>query len=308
MSKPILFTGTSHPKLAKEVAQLLKIKLGKREVLRFDNSEVRVQIQENVEKKSVAIIQPTSNPTNHSLMQLFFFCDALKREGAKDITAVIPYFGYARQNIQHRKGEAVSAHVVIDILEHLGFSKIVTFDIHDEGLMGIFSVPFEHLSGLEVMAKQIKKDLKNVSKETVAIVSPDQGGIERARTFGTFLFGSEDFDMAIIEKKRDKDRKHQSTALDIFGDVKGKTAILVDDMTTSGGTILHGADMCLDRGATEVYAAITHHDFSTKAPERIQSSNLKAFYTTNTIPLKPAQNFAKLREISIAPEIAKALK
>ncbi len=308
MSKLTLFTGTSHPKLSKEVAKLLKIKLGKTEIIRFDNSEVRVQILENVEKKSVAVIQPTSNPTNHSLMQLFFFCDALKREGARDITAVIPYFGYARQNIQHRKGEAVSAHVVIDILEHIGFSKIITFDIHDEGLMGVFSVPFVHLSGLSAMAKQMKKDLKKVSKETVAIVSPDQGGIERARAFGTYLFDSEDFDIVIIEKKRDKDHKHQSTALDIFGDVKGKTAILVDDMVTSGGTLLHGAVMCMDRGAKDVYAAITHHDFSTKAPERIQSSGLQAFYTTNTIPLKPSQNFGKLREISIASEIAIALK
>jgi len=304
----ILFSGTAHPKLSKEVAQLLKIKLGKTEIIRFDNSEVRVQILEDVEKKSVAIIQPTSNPTNHSLMQLFFFCDALKREGAKDITAVIPYFGYARQNIQHRKGEAISAHVVIDILEHLGFSKIITFDIHDEGLMGVFSVPFVHLSGLSAMASQMKKDLKVVSKETVAIVSPDQGGIERAREFGTHLFGSDDFDIVIIEKKRDKDRKHQSTALDIFGDVKGKIAILVDDMITSGGTLLHAANLCLDRGANEIYAAITHHDFSTKAPDRIQNSSLKAFYTTNTIPLKPAQNFTKLREISIASDIAKALK
>jgi len=303
----ILFSGTAHPKLSKEVEQLLKIKLGKTEIIRFDNSEVRVRILENVQNKSVAVIQPTSNPTNHSLMQLFFFCDALKREGAKDITAVIPYFGYARQNIQHRKGEAVSAHVVIDILEHLGFSKVITFDLHDEGLMGVFSVPFVHLSGLSVMAQQMKRDLKNISKEAIAIVSPDQGGIERARMFGRSLFGSEDFDLVIIEKKRDQDHKHQSTALDIYGDVRGKTAILIDDIVTSAGTLLHAADMCLDRGAKDVYAAITHHDFSTKAPERIQNSSLKAFYTTNTIPLRPSQNFAKLHEISIAQEIAKAL-
>ena len=185
----ILFSGTSHPKLSKEVAQLLKIKLGKTEIIRFDNSEVRVRILENVENEPVAIIQPTSNPTNHSLMQLFFFCDALKRGGAKDITAIIPYFGYARQNIQHRPGEAVSAHVVIDMLEHLGFSRVVTFDLHDEGLMGVFSVPFVHLTGLTAMAQQIRKDHNDISKETIAIVSPDQGGIERARTFGKALFG-----------------------------------------------------------------------------------------------------------------------
>ncbi len=304
----VLFSGTSHPKLSKEVAQLLKLKLGKTEIIRFDNSEVRVRILENVENKQVAIIQPTSNPTNHSLMQLFFFCDALKREGAKDITAIIPYFGYARQNIQHRKGEAVSAHVVIDILEHLGFTRVVTFDLHDEGLMGVFSVPFVHLTGLTAMAAQIKKDHKNISKETISIVSPDQGGIERARIFGKTLFGSDDFDLVIIEKKRDQNHKHQSTALDIFGDVKGKTAILVDDIVTSGGTLLHAADMCLDRGAKEVYAAITHHDFSAKAPDRIQNSSLTAFYTTNTIPLKPAQIFSKLKEVSIASEIAKALR
>lgn len=304
----ILFSGTSHPKLSKEVAQLLKIKLGKTEIMRFDNSEVRVRILEEVTDKPVAIIQPTSNPTNHSLMQLFFFCDALKRGGAKDITAIIPYFGYARQNIQHRPGEAVSAHVVIDMLEHLGFGRVVTFDLHDEGLMGVFSVPFVHLTGLTAMAEQIRKDHNDISKETIAIVSPDQGGIERARTFGKALFGSEDFDLVIIEKKRDQDRKHQSTALDIFGDVKGKTAILVDDIVTSGGTLLHAADLCLDRGAKEVYAAITHHDFSVHAPGRIQESSLTAFYTTNTIPLKPSQSFPKLKEVSIASEIAKLLK
>lgn len=303
-----LFSGTSHPKLSQEVSKLLKLPLGKTEIVRFDNSEVRVRILENVQNQTTIVLQPTSNPTNHSLMQLFFFCDALKREGAKEIIAVIPYFGYARQNIQHRKGEAISAHVVIDILEHLGFSKIITFDIHDEGIMGIFSVPFAHLSGLPTIAKQIHKDLVKVSQETVAVVSPDQGGIERARLFGKHLFSTEDFDLVVIEKKRDQDKKHQSKALDIYGDVKGKTAILVDDIVTSGGTLLHAADLCMSKEAKEVIAAIVHHDFSTKAPGRIQESSLKAFYTTNTIPLKPSQKFPKLRELSIAPVIADALR
>lgn len=304
----VLFSGTTHPKLSKEVAKLLHTSLGKTEVVRFDNSEARVRVLEDVRDKKVAIIQPTSNPTNHSLMQLFFFCDALKREGAKDITAVIPYFGYARQNIQHRPGEAVSAHVVIDLLEHLGFTRIITFDIHDEGLMGVFSVPFTHLSGLGSMAKQFLADHPGTTPENTAVVSPDQGGIERARAFGNALFGDQQYDLVIVEKKRDQDKIHQSTALDIFGDVKGKNAVLVDDIITSGGTIIHAADLCLDRGAKNVYAAITHHDFSTKAPGRIQESSLKAFYTTNTIPLKPAQQFPKLKEVSIAAEIAATLK
>ncbi len=304
----VLFSGTTHPKLSKEVAKLLHLPLGKTEVVRFDNSEARVRILEDVRDKKVAIIQPTSNPTNHSLMQLFFFCDALKREGAKDITAVIPYFGYARQNIQHRPGEAVSAHVVIDLLEHLGFTRIITFDIHDEGLMGVFSVPFTHLSGLSAMAKQFLIDHPDATPENTAVVSPDQGGIERARAFGDALFGKKTYDLVIVEKKRDQDRIHQSTALDIFGDVKSKNAILVDDIITSGGTIVHAADLCLDRGAKNVYAAITHHDFSIKAPGRIAESRLKAFYTTNTIPLKPSQKFAQLKEVSIASEIAEALR
>lgn len=303
-----LFSGSAHPKLSKEVASILKTRLGKSEIVRFDNSEMRVRVEENVEGQAVAIIQPTSNPTNHSLMQLLFFCDAFKREGAKEIVGVIPYFGYARQNIQHRKGEAVSAHVVIDILQHLGFTKIMTFDIHDEGLMGVFSIPFVHLSGLPVIANQMRKDLGNVSEENVAVVSPDQGGIERARAFGKALFKKDDFEMSIIEKQRDQDRIHQSVAIDLYGDVKGKTAILVDDIVTSGGTLLHAAELCLEKGAKEVFAAIVHHDLSTKAPDRIEGSKLKAFYTTNTIPLKPAQQFSKLKEVSIASVIADALK
>jgi ribose-phosphate pyrophosphokinase len=197
-----LFSGTAHPALTKEVADHLKIPLSKSEVVRFGNSEVRVRIEEAVKSSKCVVIQPTANPTDTNLMELFLFCDALRREEAKRVYGIIPYFGYARQNIQHRDGECVSANVVIRILEALGFHKIYTFDLHDEGTEGVFTIPFKNLSTFPVLSKKVKKYLgSNTTEKDIAIVSPDQGGIERARNFGISFFGHNDFHLAVTEKK-----------------------------------------------------------------------------------------------------------
>jgi ribose-phosphate pyrophosphokinase len=303
-----LFSGTANPQLTAEVAKILGIPVSASEVVRFQNSEVRVRIEEDVKNEFCVVIQPTANPTDTNLMEMFLFCDALKRQEARKVIGVIPYFGYARQDIQHRDGECVSANVVIRFLESIGFNKIYTFDIHDEATQGVFSIPFKNLTSCSIVADAIKKDIGHADKKKTTIVSPDQGGIERARKFGECFFGDDKFSAAVIEKRRDQDHMHQSEALDLYGDVEGKTAIIVDDIATSGGTLIHAAQLCKDRGATKIVAAIIHHDFSAAAPAKLQESALEKFYTTNTIQLKEGQSFKKLHEISIAPVIAEEIK
>ena len=174
-----IFTGTANPPLAEKVAKELQTALSKYEVISFANSEIRVTIQDEVKDETCVVVQPTSNPTDTHLMELLFFADALKREGAEEIIGVVPYFGYARQNIQHRKGEAVSANVIINFLEIVGFTKIILFDIHDEATLGIFNIPVTHLSALPLLAAKIRKDLGSTDS---VIVSPDQAGVESPGT------------------------------------------------------------------------------------------------------------------------------
>jgi len=305
-----LFSGTANPELSQEVASLLKIPLSEAEIVRFANSEVRVRIIDRVKNRTCIVIQPTSNPTDANLMELFLFCDSLRRLEAHKVIGFIPYFGYARQDIQHRMGECVSANVVIRFIESIGFYKIYTVDLHDEATEGVFSIPFRNISALRLLADRVKNHLgaKFISPDHIAIISPDQGGVERARKFGEYFFGNSDFSMAVIEKKRDLVNIHQSHPLDLYGDVKGKTAILVDDMVISGSTLIPAIKLCLERGAKKVLAAIAHHDFSEKAPKILQDSHLEKFFTTNTICLKEEYKFPKLEEISVAPLIAEELK
>lgn len=305
-----IFSGTANPQLSAEVAQQLQLPVSKSEVVRFGNSEVRVRIEEDVKNDRCVVIQPTANPADMNLMELFLFSDALRREEARRVVGFLPYFGYARQNIQHRAGECVSASMIIRILETIGFHKIFTFDLHDEATAGVFSIPFINLTTLGLMAEEVKKYLgeENATKDKVTVISPDQGGIERARKFGRYLFGNEGFSIGVTEKNRDQDHIHTSKALDLYGNVEGKTAIIVDDVATSGGTLIHAAEFCMQKGATRVLAAIVHHDFGPEAPQKIQDSSIEKFFTTNTIALKEGHQFEKMVEISVAPLIAKELE
>ncbi len=301
-----IFSGSANLKLASEVASILNIQIKNAEITKFANSEVKVRIIDNIDNDECFLIQSTSNPTDTHLMELFFFCDALKRKGAKNITAIIPYFGYARQNREHLSGECVSANVVIKFLEAIGISKVITFDLHDEGTEGIFSIPFKNISSFEVLSKKIKSYLKekNISTDSIAITSPDQGGVERARNFGKYFFENSDFPIVVIEKDRDQHAIHQSKAVGIYGDVKDKTVILVDDILTSGGTLFNAAELCLEKGAKNIIGAVVHHDFSPDAQDKIQKSVIEKIFTTNTIELKTEQEIPKLEEISIAQTIA----
>lgn len=303
-----LFSGTSNPKLAMGVSRLLHFPLAASEVVRFENSEIRVRVHEDVKNHTCVLIQSTSNPTDTHLMELFFFCDALRRQEAKKVIGIIPYFGYARQDIQHRPGECVSVNVIIKFLESIGFFKVYTVNLHDEATEGVFSIPFKNINAFPVLAVEIKKYVKEVSVEKVAVVSPDHGGVERARKFSDVLFGHQNHTISVVEKKRNLEHIHESVALDLYGDVKGKVAILVDDMITSGGTLIHAAQLCLDRGATKVLAAVVHHDFAPGAAQKLQSSSVERFFMTDTIALKEDQKFEKLHEVMIAPLLATELQ
>lgn len=302
-----LFAGSAHPKLVSEIARILGFPIAKSEVVRFGDSEVRVRINEKVKDEICTVIQPTSNPTDTRLMELFFFCDALKRGEAKKVIGILPYFGYSRQNREHRSGEAVSANVVIRFLETIGFDKIYTVDLHDEATEGVFGIPFKNLSALPLLSRAVRDQLKKGDTADISIVSPDQGGIERARIFGEHLFDSSDFSLAVIEKKRNMNIVHHSQSLNLYGEVSGKIAIIIDDIVTSGGTLINAANMCMEKGAREVLAAVAHHDFTEDAAEKLQKSPITRFFTTDTIPLKKEEAFGKLHEISIASRIAQEL-
>ncbi|MBI4973753.1 ribose-phosphate pyrophosphokinase [Candidatus Roizmanbacteria bacterium] len=303
-----LFSGTSNVALTSRVSHLLLTPIADSEVVRFENSEIRVHINGDVKNSVCVLIQSTSNPTDTHLMELFFFCDALRRQEAKKVIGIIPYFGYARQDVQHRPGECVSVNVIIKFLESIGFYKIYTVNLHDEATEGVFSIPFKNIDAFPILAREIKKYIKDVTVSKVAVVSPDHGGVERARKFSDELFGHQNHTIAVVEKRRDLEHIHQSVALDLYGDVKGKVAILVDDMITSGGTLIHAAQLCLDRGATKVLAAVVHHDFAPNAPKKLQSSLIERFFTTDSIALKSTQKFKKLHEVTIAPLIAEEFK
>ena len=305
-----LFSGSAHPKLTAEIVKLTKIPLAKAEIIRFGNSEVKVTIQEDVRNQVCVIIQPTSNPTDTNLMELLLFCDALRREEAKEVIVYVPYFGYAKQDIQHRGGECISVNVVIRMLESIGFHKVYAIDLHDEATAGVFSIPFKNLSAMPLLAKHLQTYLQKEKidlKDTV-LVSPDQGAVERVRNFGEVFYGTTDFPEVVIEKKRDQNIMHKATPLAIYGDVSNKIAIIVDDMVVSGSTLIPAINLCLEKGAVKVYAAVAHHDFTKNAPPILQNSKLERFFTTNSIDLKPEQKFPKLEEISLAPLIAEELK
>lgn len=308
-----LFSGTAHPTLSQDVAKLLGVPIAKSEVIRFGNSEVKVTINEEVKNSTCIVIQSTSNPTDTHIVELAFFCDALRRQEAKKVYGIIPYFGYAKQNMQHRPGECVSVNVVIRFFESIGFDKIYAFDLHDEATSGVFSIPFRNLSAFPLLAKHTRdyfSDLTNSTDltDSTVLVSPDQGAVEKVRNFGKVFFGTQNFHEAVIEKKRDLDTAHKAKPLDFYGEVQGKTALIVDDMIVSGSTILPAVDLCLERGAKEVYVAAVHHDFTKEAPKALQNSKLKKLFTTNTISLQKNQLFPKLEEISVSETIAQELK
>jgi ribose-phosphate pyrophosphokinase len=296
-----LFTCTANPALSKAMADLLGMPLSKAEVRRFSDGEIFVEIQESVRGLDTFIIQPTCNPVNDSLMELLIMADALKRSSTSSITAVIPYYGYGRQDRKVQSRVPITAKLVADLLTASGISRVISMDLHAGQIQGFFNIPFDHLFAKPVIVQYIRQ---NYQLSNVVIVSPDAGGVERARAYAKRL----DLPLAIIDKRRI--RPNEAEAMNLIGEVKGHHAILVDDMIDTAGTLVQGVQVLRKFGATSVSAACTHGVFSGAAAERLsQCEGLGEVICTDTIPLSPAmQQVKKVRVLSVASILAETIR
>ncbi len=292
-----VFSGSANRALAEEIARYLGIATARADVGRFSDGEIKVIIDENVRGADVFLIQPTCTPINDHLMELLIMIDAVRRSSAKRITAVIPYYGYARQDRKTRGREPITAKLVANLLTTAGVGRILTVDLHAGQIQGFFDIPVDHLSGIPIVAEYLlSKKLKDA-----VVVSPDLGGVTRARNLADRL----GVPIAIIDKRRPE--PNVAEVMNVIGKVQGKTVIMVDDIIDTAGTIVLGATTMLERGATEIYACSTHPVLSGPAVERLTKSPIKEVVVTNTIPLNPAATDPKFRVLSIGPILAEAI-
>jgi ribose-phosphate pyrophosphokinase len=294
-----LVAGNSNRPLAEAISAYLNVPLAKAQVRRFADMEVFVEIQENVRGEDVFIIQSTSFPTNDHLMELLIITDALRRASARRITAVIPYFGYARQDRKPAARTPISAKLVANIIAHAGVDRVLTLDLHAGQIQGFFDIPTDNLFAAPTLARDIKEHLNGGDR---MVVSPDVGGVVRARALAKRI----DASLAIVDKRRE--RPGESEVMNIIGDVSGRSCILVDDIVDSGGTLVNAADALLANGAKEVFAYITHGVLSGGAVARIAGSKLKELVITDSImPTEAVKVAHNIRVISIAPLMGEAI-
>jgi ribose-phosphate pyrophosphokinase len=294
-----LFSGNANKSLAEEIARYLDISLGKSEVKRFADQEIFVEIQENVRGEDVFILQSTSYPANDNLMELLILIDAARRSSAKRITAVLPYFGYARQDRKPGPRTPISAKLVANLITEAGADRVLTLDLHAGQIQGFFDIPTDNLFAVPVMSRDLRA---NYNVDNVMVVSPDVGGVVRARALARRINAP----LAIVDKRRDK--PGESEVMNVIGDVSGKDCILIDDIIDSGGTLCNAAEALLANGATSVTAYISHGVLSGGAVARITSSKLKELVITSTIEPTPAVQAAhNIRVISIADLLGEAI-
>lgn len=296
-----IFSGNSNIELARKVAQEAGVPLGQSKTSAFADGEIQVEIQESVRGQHVFLIQSTCPPVNQNYMELFIMLDALKRASAAHITAVVPYFGYARQDRKVAPRAPISAKCVADLLTTAGADRVVCLDLHAAQIQGFFNVPVDHLFAIPTLARTFRE--KYGSGDDYVVVSPDAGGVERARAFAKRI----DATMAIIDKRRSG--PNEAKALNLIGEVKDKTAIIVDDMVDTAGTLTQGVDALLKHGAKRVLALGTHPVLSGPAITRLKESQIEKLIVTDTIPLTlEAQKSGKIEVVSIAPVLAEAIK
>lgn len=295
-----VFTCNAHPKLAEEIAEQLGITLGKSEVGMFSDGEISVRIDEKVRGTDVYIIQPTSTPVNEHLMELLIMIDAMRRASAGRVTAVIPYYGYARQDRKTRARDPISAKLVADLIEKAGADRVLTMDLHCAQIQGFFDIPVDHLVGMPLLTKHYLEKFPHLDNGVA--VSPDLGSVVRARAFGSKL----GIPLAIIDKRRPS--VNVSEVLNVIGDVQGKCVILIDDMIDTAGTICNAADSLKARGAVGVYACCTHGVLSGPAIERIQNSAIEKLVVLDTIKIPDEKLIDKIEQISVAPIFADAIR
>lgn len=293
-----IFAGNANPELARKICAYLKKPLGDAKVSQFSDGEVQVEINENVRRRDVFLIQPTCAPVNDNLVELLLMGDALRRSAVSRITAVMPYFGYARQDKKVAPRVPISAKLVADLLTEAGINKIITMDLHAGQIQGFFNIPVDNLFAAPVIINHIKE----IYQDDVVIVSPDAGGVERARAFAKRL----DAGLAIIDKRRSA--PNQAKAMAVIGDVADKTAIILDDMIDTAGTLTEAADAIADRGAREVHACCVHPVMSGPAIERIRNSALQNIIVTDTIPLNDQAKTCEIINIlSISELVGEAI-
>lgn len=297
-NKITIFALSSNQDLANSIAKIIGTEVGESKVHHFADGEILVEIGESVRGKDVFIVQSTSNPVTENLMEILVLADALKRASAKEITAVIPYFGYARQDRKAKPRQPITSRLVADLLTTAGVDRVVTVDLHARQIQGFFDIPVDEMEALPLICKYFKN--KNI--EDLCIVSPDHGGATRARKMSEAL----DCPIAIIDKRRPK--PNVAEVMGIIGDVTGKNCILIDDMIDTGGTIAAGAAVLKEKGAKDVYIACTHGVLSGPAVERLQDSVAKEVVITDTIAIPEEKKFDKLVEISVAELLAHTIE
>lgn len=292
-----IFTGNGNPDLAKAIAAHLGTPIGDMEVGQFSNGEIRVTINESVRGHDTFVVQPTAAPVNDNLMELLIIMDALRRASARRITAVIPFYGYARQDRKTRPREPITAKLVANLITMAGARRVLSMDLHAGQIQGFFDIPVDHLQGVPIMAEYFGR------KELVdpVVVSPDTGGVPRAGALAKRLGGS----IAIIDKRRP--RPNVAEVMNVIGEVKGRTCIMVDDMIDTAGTLTQGAKALMERGARDVYACATHAVFSGPAMERMVESPIREVVVTDSIPIEPEKRFGKLVELSVAKVFGEAI-
>ena len=292
-----IFTGNANTELSKEIANEIGVDLGRLQATRFRDGEIQVKLGESVRGSNVFLIQPTSAPVNEHLMELLVTVDALKRASAKSINVVIPYYGYARQDRKSRARDPITAKLVADLIQTAGATRVICMDLHAGQIQGFFNIPLDHLVGMPILADYfLGKNLGDV-----VVVSPDLGGVTRARQMAERLESS----IAIIDKRRPE--PNVAEVMNIIGDIEGKTAILIDDMIDTAGTITLAAKALLEKGAKEVYACCTHAVLSPPAIERLKEAPIKEVVVTNTISLREDQKIDKMVILSVAQIIAEAI-
>ncbi|NLO98217.1 MAG: ribose-phosphate pyrophosphokinase [Peptococcaceae bacterium] len=292
-----IFCGNSNPELAQEISDYLGISIGEANVKRFQDGEISIGIEESVRGADVFVIQPTCSPANDNIMELLILVDALRRASAYRITAVVPYYGYARQERKAKAREPITAKLIANIITTSGADRLVAMDLHAPAIQGFFDIPVDHLPGVPILAEYfMEKKLENI-----CVVSPDIGGVGRARNFAERIGAS----LAIVDKRRPE--PNVSEVMHIIGELEGKTVILIDDIIDTAGTITHAASALLERGAKEVYACCTHPVLSGPAVERLEKSVIKEVVVTNTIPLPAEKRISKIKVLSVAPLLGEAI-
>lgn len=292
-----VFTLNSNPRLAEEIAANIGVELGKSSVTKFSDGEIQINIEESIRGCEVYVVQSTCEPGNQHIMELLIMIDALKRASANSINIVMPYYGYARQDRKARAREPITAKLIADLLQTAGATRVITLDLHAPQIQGFFDIPVDQLVGVPILSSYWSKK----GLEDIVVVSPDHGGVTRARQLADRLKAP----IAIIDKRRP--RPNVAEVMNIVGNIEGRTAILIDDIIDTAGTITLGANALIENGATDVYACCTHPVLSGPAIDRIQNSKIKELVVTNSIPLHEDKQIDKITQLSVAPLISEAI-